>query len=160
MGDQNEDRRFGADIDRDAAAARRFFGSKRDLGSDPDGEAGVGYIDARDIADVAVDQLLAERVGGRTLNLTGPDIVTARQVAELLSTALKRPVAAVDKAPLPASHDADFEHRAIAQFVRLIAAGRAAATTDVVKSLLGRPPRSVAAFISEQVAAEAALAES
>lgn len=123
-------------------------------------EAGVGYIDARDIADVAVHQLLAERVSGRTLNLTGPDIVTARQVAELLSTVLKRPVSAVDKAPLPASQDADFEHRAIAQFVRLIAAGRAATTTDVVKSLLGRPPRSVAAFISEHVAAEAALAES
>lgn len=123
-------------------------------------EAGVGYIDARDIADVAVNQLLSERVGGRTLNLTGPDIVTARQLAELLSTALKRPIAAVDRAPLPASQDADFEHRAIAQFVRLIAAGRAATTTDVVRSLLGRPPRSVAAFILEHVAAEAALAES
>lgn len=123
-------------------------------------DAGVGYIDARDIADVAVHQLLAERVGGRALTLTGPDIVSARQVAELLSTVLKRPVAAVDRAPLAASHDADFEHRAIAQFVRLIAAGRAATTTDVVRSLLGRPPRSVAAFISEHVAAEAALAES
>ncbi|WP_457585015.1 NmrA family NAD(P)-binding protein [Ensifer canadensis] len=123
-------------------------------------EAGVGYIDARDIADVAIHQLLAERVSGRTLNLTGPDIVTARQVAELLSTVLERSVAAVDKAPVPTSHDADFEHRAIAQFVRLIAAGRAAATTDVVRSLLGRPPRSVASFISEHVAAKAALAES
>ncbi|MNL57423.1 hypothetical protein D3C87_1809820 [compost metagenome] len=127
------------------------------MAANPD--AGIGYIDARDIADVAVDQLLADTVARRTLNLTGPDIVSARQVADLLSAVLKRQVAAVEKLPLPASSDADFEHRAVAQFVKLIAAGRAAATTDVVGSLLDRAPRSVSAFISEHVAAEAALAE-
>ncbi|PSS59925.1 NmrA family protein [Ensifer sp. NM-2] len=140
-----------------ANTVRQAIATDKVAAANPD--AGVGYIDARDIADVAVDQLLADTVTGRTLNLTGPDIVSARQLADLLSTTLKRRFAVVEKPPLAASGDADFEHRAIAQFARLIAAGRAATTTDVVKSLLGRPPRSVAAFISEHAAAEAALTE-
>lgn len=121
-------------------------------------EAGVGYIDARDIADVAVHQLLAEKVESTPLNLTGPQIVTPRQVAGLLSTALKRPVALVERPLSAAAPDVDFEHRAVAQFGRLIAAGSAAVTTNVVASLLTRPPRSVEAFIAEQLAIEAALA--
>ncbi|ARM16202.1 MULTISPECIES: SDR family oxidoreductase [Rhizobium] len=121
-------------------------------------DAGVGYIDARDIADVAVHQLLAGEVAGKTLNLTGPQVVTPRQIAALLSTALRRPVAIGERASAAAAHDADFEHRAVAQFATLIAAGRAATTTDAVTALLGRAPRSVEAFISEYLAAEAALA--
>lgn len=121
-------------------------------------DAEIGYIDARDIADVAVHQLLADKVAGKPLNLTGPETATPRQIAGLLSTALKRPVAVLEKPPVAASPDAEFEHRAVAQFQTLIAAGRAAAVTDVVASLTGRRPRSVEAFISEHLAAEAALA--
>ncbi|RVP33236.1 NmrA family protein, partial [Sinorhizobium meliloti] len=122
-------------------------------------DAGIGYIDARDIADVAVQQLLADRLDGRTLNLTGPDIVSFRQIASLMAAALKRSVAALEEPPQIVPQDGDFEHRAVAQFVRLIAAGRAATTTDVVRTLLGRSPRTVAAFILEQVAPAAAVPE-
>lgn len=121
-------------------------------------EAGIGYIDARDIADVATHQLLADKVAGQTLKLTGPSVVTARQLAALLSVALKRPVALREKPLVAAPADADIEHCAVAQFAALIAAGRAATTTEVVATILGRPPRSVGAFISEHLAAEAALA--
>ncbi|MFT4184004.1 MAG: NmrA family NAD(P)-binding protein [Rhizobium sp.] len=120
-------------------------------------DAGVGYIDARDIADVAVHLLLADQITGDALTLTGPEMKTPRQIAALLSTALERPVAAIEKAAPVASPDSDFEHRAVAQFARLIAAGRAAVTTNVVASLLGRPPRGVQAFILDHVAAQAAL---
>jgi len=120
--------------------------------------AEIGYIDALDIADVAVHQLLADKVAGTPLNLTGPETVTARQIAGLLSDALKRRVAVIEKPPVAAAPDADFEHRAVAQFQTLIAAGRAAVVTDVVASLTGRAPRNVEAFISEYLAAEAALA--
>ena len=122
-------------------------------------DAGIGYIDARDIADVAVHQLLADRVRNHALNLTGPDVVSFRQIAALLAAALKRPVAALEKPPQAIPADGDFEHRAVAQFVRLIAAGRAATATDVVSTLLGRPPRTVADFILQQVAAETAVPE-
>ncbi|MGK9055062.1 NmrA family NAD(P)-binding protein [Xaviernesmea oryzae] len=121
-------------------------------------DAGVGYIDARDIADVAVHQLLADQVAGETLNLTGPHVATPRQIAGLLSAALGRPVAAIGKTPAAAAPGADFEQRAVAQFATLIAAGRAAVATGVVQSLLHRSPRSVEAFISEHLVSEAALA--
>jgi uncharacterized protein YbjT (DUF2867 family) len=122
--------------------------------------AEIGYIDARDIADVAVHQLLADKVAGKPLNLTGPETATPRRIAGLLSDALKRPVAVIEKPPVAAAPDADFEHRAVAQFQTLIAAGRAAMVTDVVASLTGHAPRSVEAFISEHLAAEAALGPS
>lgn len=122
-------------------------------------DAGIGYIDARDIADVAVHQLLADRIRGGTLNLTGPDVVSFRQIAAQLAAALKRSVAALEKPPRIVPQDGDFEHRAVAQFISLIAAGRAATTTDVVWTQLGRSPRTVAAFILEQVAPAAAVPE-
>jgi uncharacterized protein YbjT (DUF2867 family) len=122
-------------------------------------DAGIGYIDARDIADVAVHQLLADRLRDRTLNLTGPDVVSFRQIASLIAAALKRPVAALEKPPQSVPEDGDFEHRAVAQFARLIAAGHAATTTDVVPTLLGRSPRTVTTFILEQVAPAAAVPE-
>lgn len=120
-------------------------------------DAGVGYIDARDIADVAVHLLLADRVGTDVINLTGPEVKTPRQIAALISTALARPVAAIEKRPPVASPDSDFEHRAVAQFATLIAEGRAAVTTEAVAQLLGRPPRSAQTFIQDHLAAEAAL---
>lgn len=122
--------------------------------------AEIGYIDARDIADVAVHQLLADKVAGTPLNLTGPETATPRQIAGLLSDALKRRVAMIEKLPAAAAPDADFEHRAVAQFQTLIAAGRAAVVTGVVASLTGHAPRSVQTFISEYLAAEAALGPS
>ncbi|TCQ08977.1 uncharacterized protein YbjT (DUF2867 family) [Rhizobium sp. PP-F2F-G36] len=121
-------------------------------------DAGVGYIDARDIADVAVHLLLADRIAGGPLNLTGPAAKTPRQIAGLLATAIGRRVEAVERQPPPLLPDAGFEQRAVAQFATLIAAGHAAVTTDVVRSLLARPPRSVEAFLSNQLSAEAVLA--
>ncbi|MCJ9669091.1 MULTISPECIES: NmrA family NAD(P)-binding protein [unclassified Neorhizobium] len=121
-------------------------------------DAGVGYIDARDIADVAVHLLLADRIADvGALNLSGPDVKTPRQIAGLIATALGRRVTAIEKRPGIGPSDTDFEHRAVAQFATLIAAGRAAVTTDLVASILGRPPRSVEAFVSDYLAAEAAL---
>lgn len=122
-------------------------------------DAGIGYIDARDIADVAVHQLLAKRIGSRTLNLTGPQIVSFREAASLLAAALKRPVATFERPPQTVPGDGDFEHRAVAQFARLIAAGHAATTTDVVPTLLGRSPRTVADFILEHVTAATTVPE-
>lgn len=120
--------------------------------------AAVGYIDARDIADVSVHQLLADRVAGEVLILAGSAVVSPREIAALLSRLLGRPVGVVKKPALPTSEDVDFEHRAVAQFASLIAAGRAAMTTNTVFDLLGRKPRTIETFIAETLAAETAQA--
>ena len=123
------------------------------------GAAGVAYLDARDIADVAVHQLLAPHVADKPLIITGAEAVTIRDIAEILSRVLHRPIGVGDTSGNVAPfHGDSFEHRAVAQFGTLIAAGRAAPVTRVVSELLGRAPRNVEDFITEHFAAEAALA--
>lgn len=114
---------------------------------------GVAYIDARDIADVAVHQLLAERVESAPLVLTGPEAVTTHEIATLLAGHLCRPVAVSEGSNPPAPRPVeDFEHRAVAQFLTLIGAGKAAPVTSTIPALLGRPARDVSAFIAEHFA--------
>jgi uncharacterized protein YbjT (DUF2867 family) len=123
------------------------------------GAAGVAYIDARDIADVAVHQLLAPRVADKPLIITGAEAVSTRDIAAILARVLHRPIGVTESSGSVTPYLGDsFEHRAVAQFGTLIAAGRAATTTRVIPELLGRAPRSVDAFITEHFAADAALA--
>jgi uncharacterized protein YbjT (DUF2867 family) len=123
------------------------------------GAARVAYIDARDIADVAVHQLLAPRVADKPLIITGSEAVSTRDIAGLLAQILHRPIGVAENtASVTPLHGNSFEHRAVAQFGTLIAAGRAATVTRVVPELLGRAPRTVRAFITEHFAADAALA--
>ena len=119
------------------------------------GAAQVSYIDARDIADVAVQQLLAPDVAEKPIILTGSESLSIRHVAGLLARALHRPVGVAEPSGrlVPMLGDG-FEHRAIAQFATLIASGRAAAVTRAVPTLLGRAPRTVANFITEYFAAD------
>lgn len=123
------------------------------------GAAEVAYIDARDIADVAVHQLLAPRVADKPLIITGGKAVSTRDIAAMLARVLHRPIGVAESSGsvTPLLGDS-FEHRAVAQFGTLIAAGRAATVNRVVPELLGRAPRSVEAFIAEHFAANAALA--
>ncbi len=80
-----------------ANTIRNVLGGNPVFAANPD--AGVGYIDARDIADVAVHKLLADRIAGGALNLTGPDVKTARQVADLIAAVLGRRIAVIEKRP-------------------------------------------------------------
>jgi nucleoside-diphosphate-sugar epimerase len=118
------------------------------------GGAGIAFIDARDIADVAVHQLLARDIASKPAILSGPAIVDLREIAGILARLLHRPVAVADAAVTPIiAADASFEHRAVAQFKGLIAAGRAAYATEAVSDILGRAPRSVEQFLTEHLTA-------
>jgi uncharacterized protein YbjT (DUF2867 family) len=57
------------------------------------GEARVGFIDTRDIAPVAAIQMTSP---GTSYTLTGPDALSAAEVAERLSAAIGRQVRYVD----------------------------------------------------------------
>jgi len=123
------------------------------------GNTRIAYIDARDIADVAVHQLLAPNVADKPLIITGGTAVSIRDIATILARVLHRPIGVADSAGtvVPLLGDS-FEHRAVAQFSTLIASGRAAGVTRIIPELLGHAPRGVEAFITEYFAAEAALA--
>ncbi len=127
----------------------------------PAGDGRIGYIDARDIAAVAAAVLTnptAHR--GQTYDLTGPEPLDHHQVAERLSAAAGRPIVYVDPGPegyRSALRGAGMPEAIIEGFTHLysvvVKSGWAAATTDNVERITGRPPVDFAAFAEEHASA-------
>jgi uncharacterized protein YbjT (DUF2867 family) len=61
----------------------------------PAGSVREPFVDLDDVADVAVDALLGAPWSGRTLDLTGPELLSFADVATVLTRAIGRPVAYV-----------------------------------------------------------------
>ncbi|WP_434603852.1 NmrA family NAD(P)-binding protein [Pseudomonas sp. Z4-7] len=132
----------------------------------PIGSAGVSMVDARDIADVAVAELLRrdrasaplERI---TLDLVGPQALTGASVAKIWSAALGREIAygGDDLAAFEAQM-ASFGPAWLAYDMRLMMAGiqqlgmTSEGAVDRLQAILGRPLRSYEAFVREAVAGE------
>lgn len=127
-----------------------------DAFTDPFGGARVAYIDARDIADVAVAALLQTEVqappDGEPWVLTGPESLDFGDLAAAAGAVLGRKVAVQAQAPAteaPSGLSA-FTALAHAQFRQLIAAGAAREVSSTVERVLGRPARSVREHAAEQ----------
>lgn len=119
------------------------------------GQARVSYIDARDIADVAVRALLdAPQLQPR---LPGPWVLTGAQaldftaIAALAARLTSRAIACQPATTHVAAARPTFVQQAHAQFAALIGESAAAATTDTVARVLGRAPRSVKDFLAQQL---------
>jgi uncharacterized protein YbjT (DUF2867 family) len=132
----------------------------------PIGSAGVSMIDARDIADVAVAELLRrdrasaplERI---TLDLVGPQALTGASVAKMWSAALGREIAyGGDDVAAFEAQMASFGPAWLAYDMRLMMAGiqqfgmTSEGAGDRLQAILGRPLRSYEAFVREAVAGE------
>jgi uncharacterized protein YbjT (DUF2867 family) len=131
----------------------------------PIGAAGVAMIDARDIADVAVAELLRrdrapaalDRV---TLDLVGPQALTGASVAKVWSSALGREVVyAGDDVAAFEGQMASFGPAWMAYDMRLMMAGiqkfgmqAAEGTVEQLQSILGRPLRTYENFVREATA--------
>lgn len=118
-------------------------------------QAQVSYIDARDIADVAVRALLdAPQLQPA---LPGPWVLTGAQaldftdIAALVAGLTGRPISTGPALPQDAAHLPPFVRQAHAQFAALIAEGRAAAATGTVARVLGRAPRTVRDFLGQEL---------
>ncbi len=125
----------------------------------PAGGAKVALIDPRDVAAVAAVALTADGHDGRTYTLTGPQAVTYHDVAHQLSAVTGRQVAYVD-VPDEAAREgmlrAGVPGWMAEQLVALwgeLRRGAADTTTDVVRVLTGREPRTVSQFLRDHAAA-------
>lgn len=131
----------------------------------PIGSAGVAMIDARDIADIAVAELLRrDRATGAlervTLELVGPHAVTGPSAAKVWSAALGREIAyAGDDVAAFEAQMAAYGPSWLAYDMRLMMAGiqthgmRAAdGTVETLQAMLGRPLRTYADFVREATA--------
>lgn len=123
----------------------------------PMGRGAIAFVDVRDIAAVAVAALLRGDLAGRTLTLTGPEAVTCGQIAAMLSERLGHrvrylsPPMALARWKLRTEHPCGQADRLADGAVALRAGAHSRPSSDV-PDVLGRPARTVAAFLDEQLA--------
>ncbi|MEE4954897.1 NmrA family NAD(P)-binding protein [Pseudomonas alliivorans] len=128
----------------------------------PIGHAGVSMIDARDIADIAVAELLRldrapatlERL---TLELVGPQVLTGPSVAKIWSSSLGREVVyGGDNVAAFEAQMASYIPAWLAYDLRLMMSGiqkfgmqAADGTVDRLQAIIGRPLRTYESFVRE-----------
>ena len=122
----------------------------------PLGDGKVAMCDARDVGEVAALVLTGDGHLGKSYDLTGTELLTMHDAAQILSGILDRAITYV-----PESID-DFRARmrnmlsnqwhveGVVELMQEIAEeGGLDHTTDTVEELLGRPPNSFARFVKE-----------
>lgn len=126
----------------------------------PSGDGRVGFVDARDIGEVAARAIASDAFDGRYLGLTGPEILSHADVAVLLSQATGRTVTFVDipaEAFAQALRSWGLSEAAVGFMVFLqdvvVRTNMAAVVTEVVQEVTGHAPRSFASFAADHVEA-------
>jgi uncharacterized protein YbjT (DUF2867 family) len=126
------------------------------------GKAGVSMVDIRDIADIAVAELLArhrspEPLPGRTIDVVGPDAMTGESAARVWSDALQREIRyAGDDLEGFERQLADYGPDWLAYDMRLMmeriqehGMHGAGGSVEDLQAILGRPLRSYRAYVQE-----------
>ena len=118
----------------------------------------LGMIDARDVADVALQVLKSEGHHGKTYVLTGPASISFHDVASALSKALGKEVSYVD-APPEAAREAmvgmgmpEWITDGFVELFEGFSQGFADSTTSTVEELTGHPARSFETFARDYAA--------
>jgi len=124
----------------------------------PVGDGRVPFIDVRDIAAVAVKALTEPGHNGKSYLLLGPELLSHRDVAAILSAATGRRFVfedippetwrreAIERGMSPDSADQ------VLEILARIKAGKSAVEGGDVETVLGRPPIALAAFAREYAA--------
>ncbi|MCO5972608.1 NAD(P)H-binding protein [Actinoallomurus soli] len=120
------------------------------------GDGRVGFVDAEDIAAVAVHALTGEDAPNTDLVLTGPEALRYDDIAAIITEVTGRPVVhrhlsyeqMRDRfaALMPPEFAA-----ILAGMDRAIAAGSEDRTTDTVQRVTGRPPRAFRALLEKEM---------
>ncbi|MEU3462804.1 NAD(P)H-binding protein [Streptomyces sp. NPDC006733] len=120
------------------------------------GHGRVGFVDADDIAAVAVHALTAEQAPNTDLVITGPQALAYDDIAAVLTRTTGRPVThhrltyEQQRDRLAADMPAEFA-ALLAGLDRAIAEGAEDRTTDTVLRLTGQAPRSFRAFAEREL---------
>lgn len=116
----------------------------------------MSYVDYRDIAEVAAIGMTESRLDDGTFELAAGGTVDTVAIAALFSAALGRPVEASESDPadvlarMPDGPLRDGLRRMFSEYDRH---GFHGGNPLVLEAVLGRPPRSLAAFVQELVSA-------
>ncbi len=123
----------------------------------PLGGVGVSRVDARDVAEVAVRALLGDCYDGLTLPVAGPEALTGESTARILGDTLGHRVtyAGDDLGRWAENTKRRYPGQPVVDWVKLYGSFQAqglvatAADLALVTQVLGRPPRSYAAFVAD-----------
>ncbi|MCL8014385.1 NAD(P)H-binding protein [Streptomyces sp. AS02] len=128
----------------------------------PAGEVREPFVDVRDIADVVTAVLTSgDRYAGRTLELTGPRLLTWREAVAEISAATG---STITYTPVPTRAYGEVlagfgvppqEVELLIEVFAGVTDGRNAHVTDDVRAVLGREPRDFGDFVREAAAAGA-----
>ncbi|MFD9792035.1 NmrA family NAD(P)-binding protein [Streptomyces sp. NPDC059070] len=120
-------------------------------------EAPCNYIDVRDIADVAAETLLCPSLGGATYTLTGPQTFSHPELARLLGELTRRPVRYTDLPPsdfhrhlVSAAHMPPWLANHVVE-IQQLAIAQPESPNDTIETVLGRPARTLHAFLREHL---------
>ncbi|MFI6150725.1 NmrA family NAD(P)-binding protein [Streptomyces sp. NPDC051109] len=119
------------------------------------GDAPCNHIDCRDIGDVAAAALTSADIAGGTYTLTGPEAVSYPELASRMTALTGHQIRYVNLTPDELR--ADLIHNAhmptwLADHVteiQQLAIARPETPTTTVSDILGRPPRTLDAFLHE-----------
>ena len=118
----------------------------------PSGGAPIAWVDARDIAAVAVAALRAPAEHhGRAYTLTGPAALPVADVAAELSARLGHEIRADDPPPAVENQD-QWTTDILVDLYERVRAGGFAEVSTAVEEVTGTPPISMAEFIATHVA--------
>ncbi|MFF4958821.1 NAD(P)H-binding protein [Streptomyces sp. NPDC001222] len=125
----------------------------------PTGDGRTPFIDAQDIAEVAVAALTDDRHSGQVYDLTGPRAISFADATDLIARATGRTIRHVDIDPqafverqVAAGASPDVA-RLLTGLLVAVGNGSGAAICDDVERALGRPPRAFETFVRETAAA-------
>lgn len=123
------------------------------------GDSRMNYIDARDVGDVAAALLTGPLDRSQDYLLTGPRSVSHTEIAAEMTAALGRDIRYVDL-PVPemsarlAAAGIPEPYATELPLVQATLAGEGwSEANDTVENVIGRPPRSLARFLTEHAAA-------
>ncbi|MGK5551486.1 NAD(P)H-binding protein [Actinomadura kijaniata] len=134
-----------------------FAASLRDEGllALPAADATVGFVDTRDIAEVAAAALTEDGHAGQVLVVTGPEALTHAQAVRTLGEAAGRELrytALTAEQHVEELRAAGLDEGSVAWqrgLFQLIREGRYAVVTDTVERVTGRPARPLRAYANE-----------
>jgi uncharacterized protein YbjT (DUF2867 family) len=126
-----------------------------------DPAAAINMVDVRDVAAIAVAALTGEGHEGRVYAITGPEVLTFRDVAERISSVLGDRVRFVPLSPKASGRElreaglAESAPGWLVDYFRELSSEDTALAgrTGVVEEVLGRPPRSLERFVKDHVEA-------
>lgn len=125
-------------------------------------QAGISFIDARDIAACAAVALTSSNWDGAVMTLTGPRAVTYQALADLITAHSGQPVELREitpadlRASLSAKGVEEWEAGHFEQMYQLFRDGESEFVTGDVLTMTGQAPRDVEDYLSEVFAGSAA----